>query len=179
MNREIREENKLYKRTALALHYLLTYKHLSAILEALKHLGEFVLMVSRIRLEMHFYLWVYEECYNTVFAETSFCCCEFLSLSFLLSEVVTRLSPLCCENMAQSGAVSKIFVLIRSCNRSVPCMEVIRYAVQVLLNVAKVVFHFNNELFIGQEIWPSKLSSCLLTTKTEIAQLEFIYVQES
>ncbi|XP_044123469.1 abnormal spindle-like microcephaly-associated protein isoform X3 [Neovison vison] len=90
VNREIREENKLYKRTALALHYLLTYKHLSAILEALKHL-----------------------------------------------EVVTRLSPLCCENMAQSGAVSKIFVLIRSCNRSVPCMEVIRYAVQVLLNVAK------------------------------------------
>ncbi|XP_029791259.1 abnormal spindle-like microcephaly-associated protein [Suricata suricatta] len=90
VNKEIREENKLYKRTALALHYLLTYKHLSAILEALKHL-----------------------------------------------EVVTRLSPLCCENMAQSGAVSKIFVLIRSCNRSVPCMEVIRYAVQVLLNVAK------------------------------------------
>ncbi|CAK7313877.1 Abnormal spindle-like microcephaly-associated protein homolog [Vulpes lagopus] len=39
--------------------------------------------------------------------------------------------------MAQSGAVSKIFVLIRSCNRSIPCMEVIRYAVQVLLNVAK------------------------------------------
>nr|XP_027801468.1 abnormal spindle-like microcephaly-associated protein [Marmota flaviventris] len=90
VNREIREEDKLYKRTTLALHYLLTYKHLSAILEALKHL-----------------------------------------------EVVTRLSPRCCENMAQSGAISKIFVLIRSCNRSVPCMEVIRYAVQVLLNVAK------------------------------------------
>uniref|UniRef100_A0A2K5QKA3 Assembly factor for spindle microtubules n=1 Tax=Cebus imitator TaxID=2715852 RepID=A0A2K5QKA3_CEBIM len=90
VNREIREENKLYRRTALALHYLLTYKHLSAILEAVKHL-----------------------------------------------EVVTRLSPLCCENMAQSGAISKIFLLIRSCNRSVPCMEVIRYAVQVLLNVAK------------------------------------------
>ncbi|XP_026930400.2 abnormal spindle-like microcephaly-associated protein isoform X3 [Acinonyx jubatus] len=103
VNREIREENKLYKRTALALHYLLTYKHLSAILEALKHL-----------------------------------------------EVVTRLSPLCCENMAQSGAVSKIFVLIRSCNRSVPCMEVIRYSVQVLLNVAKyekttaAVYHVEN-----------------------------------
>ncbi|XP_040319468.1 abnormal spindle-like microcephaly-associated protein isoform X3 [Herpailurus yagouaroundi] len=103
VNKEIREENKLYKRTALALHYLLTYKHLSAILEALKHL-----------------------------------------------EVVTRLSPLCCENMAQSGAVSKIFVLIRSCNRSVPCMEVIRYSVQVLLNVAKyekttaAVYHVEN-----------------------------------
>ncbi|XP_073904825.1 abnormal spindle-like microcephaly-associated protein isoform X1 [Castor canadensis] len=90
VNREIQEENKLYKRTALALHYLFTSKHLSAILEALKHL-----------------------------------------------EVVTRLSPVCCENMAESGAISKIFVLIRSCNRSVPCMEVIRYAVQVLLHVAK------------------------------------------
>lgn len=90
INGEVREEDKLYKRTALALHYLLTYKHLSAILEALKHL-----------------------------------------------EVVTRLSPLCCENMARSGAILKIFALIRSCNRSVPCMEVVSYAVQVLLHVAK------------------------------------------
>ncbi|KAI5929237.1 Abnormal spindle-like microcephaly-associated protein [Manis javanica] len=90
VNRDIREEDKLYQRTALALHCLLTYKHLSAILQALKHL-----------------------------------------------EVVSRLSPLCCENMAQSEAISKIFILIRSCNRSVPCMEIISYAVQVLLNVAK------------------------------------------
>uniref|UniRef100_A0A8C6D458 Calponin-homology (CH) domain-containing protein n=1 Tax=Moschus moschiferus TaxID=68415 RepID=A0A8C6D458_MOSMO len=90
VNREIREENKLYHRTAVALHHLLTYKYLSTVLEALKHL-----------------------------------------------EAVTRLSSICCEKMAQSGAISKIFVLIQSCNRSVPCMEVIRYAVQVLLNVAK------------------------------------------
>ncbi|KAL1772764.1 abnormal spindle-like microcephaly-associated protein [Sigmodon hispidus] len=39
--------------------------------------------------------------------------------------------------MAESGAISTIFVLIRSCNRSVPCMEVVGYAVQVLLNIAK------------------------------------------
>ncbi|KAM7050214.1 abnormal spindle-like microcephaly-associated protein [Molossus nigricans] len=90
INEEIREEDKLCKRTAFALHHLLTYKHLSAVLEALKHL-----------------------------------------------EVVTRLSPLCCESMAQSGAIAKIFVLIRSCNRSVPCMEVVSLAVQVLLHVAK------------------------------------------
>ncbi|XP_074164767.1 abnormal spindle-like microcephaly-associated protein isoform X2 [Sminthopsis crassicaudata] len=90
VNKKSREENKLYKRTALAIHYLLKYKHLSYILEALKHL-----------------------------------------------EVVTRLSPLCCEKIAQSGAVAKIFVLILSCNRSIPCMEVITYAVQVLLNIAK------------------------------------------
>ncbi|XP_036058918.1 abnormal spindle-like microcephaly-associated protein [Onychomys torridus] len=89
-SRNAEEENKLCRRTARALHHLLTYKHLSAILDALKHL-----------------------------------------------EVVTRLSPLCCENMAESGAISTIFVVIRSCNRSVPCMEVVGYAVQVLLNVAK------------------------------------------
>uniref|UniRef100_A0A8D2KU11 Abnormal spindle-like microcephaly-associated protein ASH domain-containing protein n=1 Tax=Varanus komodoensis TaxID=61221 RepID=A0A8D2KU11_VARKO len=52
-------------------------------------------------------------------------------------EVVTRLSPVCCENMAQSEAVFTIFTLIRSCNRSVPCMDVIRYSVQVLLNLSK------------------------------------------
>ncbi|XP_021053288.1 abnormal spindle-like microcephaly-associated protein [Mus pahari] len=90
VNTTVEEENKLYRRTERALHHLLTYKHLSAILDALKHL-----------------------------------------------EVVTRLSPLCCENMAESGAVATIFVVIRSCNRSVPCMEVVGYAVQVLLNVAK------------------------------------------
>lgn len=40
--------------------------------------------------------------------------------------------------MAQSGVAPKVVTLIRSCNRSVPCMEVISCAVQVLLNVAKV-----------------------------------------
>ncbi|XP_053098954.1 abnormal spindle-like microcephaly-associated protein [Hemicordylus capensis] len=52
-------------------------------------------------------------------------------------EVVTRLSPVCCESMAQSEAISTIFTLIRSCNRSIPCMDVIRYSVQVLLNLSK------------------------------------------
>ncbi|XP_061489951.1 abnormal spindle-like microcephaly-associated protein [Rhineura floridana] len=52
-------------------------------------------------------------------------------------EVVTRLSPVCCESMAQSEAVFTIFTLIRSCNRSVPCMDVIRYSVQILLNLSK------------------------------------------
>ncbi|NXX16482.1 ASPM protein, partial [Podargus strigoides] len=89
-NEKSREESKLCNRTAIAIEYLLKYKHLSYILAALKHL-----------------------------------------------EVATRLSPLCCENMAQSRAILTIFVLIRSCNRSVPCMDVIRYSVQVLLNVSK------------------------------------------
>nr|XP_009933165.1 PREDICTED: abnormal spindle-like microcephaly-associated protein [Opisthocomus hoazin] len=89
-NEKSREENKLCNRTAVAIEYLLKYKHLSYILAALKHL-----------------------------------------------EVATRLSPLCCENMARSRAIFAIFVLIRSCNRSVPCMDVIRYSIQVLLNVSK------------------------------------------
>ncbi|KAK2541630.1 hypothetical protein Q9966_004174 [Columba livia] len=89
-NENSREENKLCNRTAIAIEYLLKYKHLSYILAALKHL-----------------------------------------------EVATRLSPLCCENMAQSRAILTIFVLIRSCNRSVPCMDVIKYSIQVLLNVSK------------------------------------------
>ncbi|NXP08625.1 ASPM protein, partial [Thinocorus orbignyianus] len=63
-------------------------------------------------------------------------------LSYILAalkhlEVATRLSPICCENMAQSRAIFTIFLLIRSCNRSVPCMDVITYSVQVLLNVSK------------------------------------------
>ncbi|NXL79237.1 ASPM protein, partial [Leptocoma aspasia] len=67
---------------------------------------------------------------------------KYKHLSYILAalkhlEVATRLSPLCCENMAQSRAIFSVFRLIRSCNRSVPCMDVIRYSVQVLLNVSK------------------------------------------
>ncbi|KAM6305692.1 abnormal spindle-like microcephaly-associated protein, partial [Aegotheles albertisi] len=67
---------------------------------------------------------------------------KYKHLSYILAalkhlEVATRLSPLCCENMAQSRAICTIFVLIRSCNRSVPCMDVIRYSIQVLLNLSK------------------------------------------
>ncbi|NXP19609.1 ASPM protein, partial [Scytalopus superciliaris] len=67
---------------------------------------------------------------------------KYKHLSYILAalnhlEVATRLSSLCCESMAQSRAISSIFVLIQRCNRSVPCMDVIRYSVQVLLNVSK------------------------------------------
>nr|XP_029504592.1 abnormal spindle-like microcephaly-associated protein homolog [Oncorhynchus nerka] len=52
-------------------------------------------------------------------------------------ETATRLSPECCECLVTSGATLVIFTLIRSCNRSVPSMEVITYAIQVLLNLSK------------------------------------------
>uniref|UniRef100_A0A3P9QHW5 Assembly factor for spindle microtubules n=1 Tax=Poecilia reticulata TaxID=8081 RepID=A0A3P9QHW5_POERE len=52
-------------------------------------------------------------------------------------EAATRLSPECCERLVGSGATSVIFTLIRSCNRSGPCMEVINFSVQILLNLSK------------------------------------------
>ncbi|XP_072516320.1 abnormal spindle-like microcephaly-associated protein [Salminus brasiliensis] len=52
-------------------------------------------------------------------------------------ETATRLSPECCERLVNSGATHTIFTLIRSCNRSVPSMEIITLAIQVLLNLSK------------------------------------------
>lgn len=40
VNAEVREEDRLSRRAARALHCLLTFRHLSAILEALRHLGQ-------------------------------------------------------------------------------------------------------------------------------------------
>ena len=61
-----------------------------------------------------------------------------ISLKFCFAEAVTRLSPECCEQMVEGHALPVIFKLIRSCNRSIPHMELIKYSVTVLLNVAKV-----------------------------------------
>ncbi|XP_074524073.1 abnormal spindle-like microcephaly-associated protein [Halichoeres trimaculatus] len=52
-------------------------------------------------------------------------------------ETSTRLSPECCERLVESGATNVIFTLIRCCNRSVPCMDVITYSIQILLNLSK------------------------------------------
>ncbi|XP_039984243.1 abnormal spindle-like microcephaly-associated protein isoform X1 [Xiphias gladius] len=52
-------------------------------------------------------------------------------------ETATRLSPECCERLVESGATNIIFTLIRCCNRSVPCMDVITFSIQILLNLSK------------------------------------------
>ncbi|XP_035683104.1 abnormal spindle-like microcephaly-associated protein homolog isoform X7 [Branchiostoma floridae] len=52
-------------------------------------------------------------------------------------EVVTRLSAVCCERLVQGGAVQVIYTLIQSCNRSLPCQEIIKYSISILLNLAK------------------------------------------
>ncbi|KAM7409265.1 hypothetical protein PAMA_000966 [Pampus argenteus] len=43
----------------------------------------------------------------------------------------------CCERLVESAATNVIFTLIRCCNRSVPCMDVITYSIQILLNLSK------------------------------------------
>ncbi|XP_023284662.1 abnormal spindle-like microcephaly-associated protein isoform X2 [Seriola lalandi dorsalis] len=52
-------------------------------------------------------------------------------------ETATRLSPECCERLVESGATNVVFTLIRCCNRSVPCMDVITFSIQILLNLSK------------------------------------------
>ncbi|PIK43589.1 putative abnormal spindle-like microcephaly-associated protein-like [Apostichopus japonicus] len=84
------EDKKLCNRTTSALHFLLTYKHLHQIVEAVSSL-----------------------------------------------EVATRLSSRCCERLVAGQAVPVLFCLIRNCNRSLPCMEVIKHVVATLTNLAK------------------------------------------
>ncbi|XP_029002056.1 abnormal spindle-like microcephaly-associated protein isoform X2 [Betta splendens] len=52
-------------------------------------------------------------------------------------DAATRLSPECCVRLVESGATDVIFTLIRCCNRSVPCMDVITFSIQILLNLSK------------------------------------------
>ncbi|KAF7651196.1 hypothetical protein LDENG_00114280 [Lucifuga dentata] len=64
-------------------------------------------------------------------------------------ETATRLSPECCERLVESGATNVIFTLIRCCNRSVPCMDVITYSIQILLNLSK--YHKTTEAVYAVE----------------------------
>ncbi|KAM7012169.1 LOW QUALITY PROTEIN: abnormal spindle-like microcephaly-associated protein [Tautogolabrus adspersus] len=64
-------------------------------------------------------------------------------------ETATRLSPECCERLVESGATNVIFTLIRCCNRSVPCMDVITYSTQILLNLSK--YHKTTEAVYSVE----------------------------
>ncbi|XP_069793951.1 abnormal spindle-like microcephaly-associated protein isoform X2 [Narcine bancroftii] len=92
-------------------------------------------------------------------ATAIYCILKYKHFSDILAalhhlEVATRLSAICCENLAESGAAPIIFTLIRNCNRSVPCMDVIKHAVQVLLNLSKyektasVVYEVDNSIDI-------------------------------
>ncbi|XP_072172217.1 abnormal spindle-like microcephaly-associated protein homolog [Diadema setosum] len=52
-------------------------------------------------------------------------------------EVVSRLSVVCCERLVEGGAVPVFYCLVRGCNRSVACMDVIRYVIRILFNLTK------------------------------------------
>ncbi|XP_044174469.1 abnormal spindle-like microcephaly-associated protein homolog isoform X2 [Acropora millepora] len=52
-------------------------------------------------------------------------------------EVVTRLSEVCCQQVVENGALPVIFKVIKKCNRSLPHLEVIKYSLSILYNVAK------------------------------------------
>ncbi|XP_068734820.1 abnormal spindle-like microcephaly-associated protein homolog [Montipora capricornis] len=52
-------------------------------------------------------------------------------------EVVTRLSEVCCQQVVEDGALPVIFKVIKKCNRSLPHLEVIKYSLSILYNVAK------------------------------------------
>ncbi|XP_054761637.2 abnormal spindle-like microcephaly-associated protein homolog [Lytechinus pictus] len=52
-------------------------------------------------------------------------------------EVVSRLSAICCQRLVEAGAVPVLYTLIRGCNRSVPCMEMIEIIVKIFLNITK------------------------------------------
>ncbi|XP_054714692.1 abnormal spindle-like microcephaly-associated protein homolog [Uloborus diversus] len=52
-------------------------------------------------------------------------------------DVCTQLSSDCCESLVSSGGLDVLLGLLQCCNRSVPHMEIIKLATNVLLNVAK------------------------------------------
>ena len=56
----------------------------------------------------------------------------------VVPDVATRLSWRCCERLVEVNAVGVIYRLILSCNRSLPHMELIKFSVSILLNLAKV-----------------------------------------
>lgn len=67
---------------------------------------------------------------------------QYKQLSAVLEAVMnldlaTRLSARCCECLVEENAQHVLYQLIRSCNRSLPHMEIITYCVNIFLNLAK------------------------------------------
>ena len=52
-------------------------------------------------------------------------------------EITSRFSEKCCEAFAAAGAPKVLFTLIRTCNRSLPHIELLQYALMTIKNVAK------------------------------------------
>ncbi|XP_067141199.1 abnormal spindle-like microcephaly-associated protein homolog [Centruroides vittatus] len=64
------------------------------------------------------------------------------SLTHILSTLInldktSQLSPICCEKMTEGKALDVLMHILRNCNRSVPHMELIKYTINIFLNLAK------------------------------------------
>lgn len=66
------------------------------------------------------------------------CVAEYNVQGATVSDAITRLSPRCCQRLAEGNAVQVLLTLLRSCNRSVPHQEILKHSVSVLLNLVKV-----------------------------------------
>lgn len=88
---------------------------------------------------------------------------------FSPSEVVTRLSEVCCQQVVDDGALPVIFKVLKKCNRSLPHLEVIKYSVLILYNVVKV----GKFVFVMLSYFLS--SHCtILELKISLNQLPFV-----
>ena len=67
-----------------------------------------------------------------------------------LLEIATRLSATCCERLVEGQGVPVIFTLIKNCNRSLPSKQIIKYCVDILLNLTKVCCHVPCRLYRRQ-----------------------------
>lgn len=52
-------------------------------------------------------------------------------------EKVTRLSPECCLLFTREGAPETLYTFMQNCNRSVPHMDLIKFCLQIFINLAK------------------------------------------
>ena len=80
-----------------------------------------------------------------------------MNVIFSPSEVVTRLSEVCCKQVVDDGALPVIFKVLKKCNRSLPHLEVIKYSVLILYNVVKV----GKFVFVMFSYFPSSQSTIL------------------
>lgn len=61
----------------------------------------------------------------------------FHSIITLVADMATEHSKLCCERLAEGGAVNKLLQLIQTVNRSPPHEQVLKHALSILGNLAR------------------------------------------
>ncbi len=127
-NSNVTEPMKLCNRTRSALDYLLKCKNLTTVREALLHLGKILSrMAFVICHSIHVYMHEIE--YQDKIS---------LNISFHLTEVASRLSHKCTEQLVLDNALSVIFKVVRDSNRSLAHMGLIKLALDIFINVSKV-----------------------------------------